>query len=62
MEHLGTVNDASVNGDRLFEETKKLFEENCLPWENLLAILADSASIMCDKIHGLGTKIYLGLS
>ena len=57
VEHLGSVDIASGTSGNLYNETKKLFLHHALSWKKLIALLADSANTMREKISGVETLI-----
>ena len=57
IEHFSSISVHTVNSESLFAEMKLLFKELDIPWNNLLAILMDSASVMRGNKSGLETRI-----
>ena len=56
-EHLDSFNAPVVESEILFNEMKSMFHRLKLPWENLLAILMDSASVERGCKSGLEKRI-----
>ena len=53
VEHLASISVPTVDSEHLFDELKKLFTRLGIDWKNLMAILSDSASVMCGVKSGL---------
>ena len=59
IEHLGSIDVLSCTSEDLYCKTLKIFSTWEIPFEKLLAMLADSASTMCALATGLETKLRL---
>ena len=57
VEHLGSINVPSCTCEYLYHETLTIFSTKEIPFEKLIAMLADSASPMCGSVSGLETKL-----
>ena len=57
VEHLGSVDVPCCTSENLYEETVHLLEKNEIPFNMILAVLADSASTMRGKVSGLEVKM-----
>ena len=57
VEHLAFISVPTVDSEHLFDEFKKLFTRLGIDWENLMAILSDSASIMRGVKSGLEARV-----
>ena len=57
VEHLGSVDVPCCTSENLYEETVHLFKKNEIPFNMILAMLADSASTMRGKVSGLEVKM-----
>ena len=57
VEHLGSVDVPCCTNENLYEETVHLLEKNEIPFNMILAMLADSASTMRGKVSGLEVKM-----
>ena len=57
VEHLGSIHVPTADAASLLEELKNMFAKNNLPWENLLAMLMDSAAPMRGKKTGLEVRV-----
>ena len=57
IQHLSSFDVPTVNSETLYNKVKLMFERLELPWENLLAILMDSASVMRGSKSGLEKRL-----
>ena len=57
MEQLASLNVPAVDASALYAEVCALHKSFELPWQNLLAMLMDSASVMRGHKSGLATRI-----
>lgn len=56
-EHLKSFSVNTVNSDSIFNGIVKIFEENNLPWDNLMSLLLDSCNVMRGKKAGVEAKL-----
>ena len=57
FEHLASISVPTVDSEHLFDELKKLFTRLGIDWQNLMAILSDSASVMHGVKSGLEARV-----
>ena len=57
VEYLTSISVPTVDSEHLFDELKKLFTRLGIDWKNLMAILSDSASVMCGVKSGLNHEL-----
>ena len=57
VEQLASLSVTKVDAKSLFNEMSTLFEQNKIPWNNLISILMDSCSVMRGSKSGLETRL-----
>ncbi|KAM9386326.1 uncharacterized protein KZ484_007857 [Pholidichthys leucotaenia] len=57
VEHLQSVELFKVDTASVFSAIEKMFNDNNIPWENLVSVLMDSCSVMRGSKNGLEVKI-----
>lgn len=57
VEHLASVNVFRVTAEAIFNEVIKVFEDNNIPWHNLMSVLMDSCNVMRGSKSGLEKRI-----
>ena len=57
LEQLAAIEIVKVNSENMFNAFVDLFEENDIPWNNLVSILMDSCAVMRGCKNGLETRI-----
>lgn len=57
VRHLESVSVVRVTAEELFKVIERIFEENQLPWANLISVLLDSCNVMRGKKSGLETRL-----
>ncbi len=46
LEHLGSLEILKTNSESVYKALEKLFEDNNIPWDNLISMLLDSCAVM----------------
>ena len=53
LEHLASIELLKVDAELVFAAVKKVVEESCISWNNLMSILMDSCGVMRGSKTGL---------
>lgn len=57
IHHLASIEISRADSETIFNAICQIFNENALPWTNLISVLFDSCSVMRGSISGVETRL-----